>query len=71
MKFRQNFKKNELRYFNLVLLGVENIKKSKNKNEFLAPPKVMERKKYYNKKSRVGYLYYKPISKILTFNDEG
>jgi len=71
MNLKTHFKKRQLRYLNLVLLTVKKIEESSKKDKDYTPPKLTERTMYSNKKSRVGYLYYKPISKILTFKDEG
>lgn len=70
MKFKQHFKKKELSYFNLVLLEAKNLIEDEGEGEVTFSSKMMERKKYDNKKSRVGYQYYKPISKILSFENE-
>jgi hypothetical protein len=67
MKFKQHFANKELQHFNLVLLEAKRPDKTTKPNKF--PPRTMEMKIYNNKRTSVGYQYYKPISKIYLFDE--
>lgn len=63
IKFEENFKRKQKQYLNLVLLGATDKKDIEDHTDY-TPIKMIEDEKYGNKKRRVGYGFYKPISKL-------
>jgi hypothetical protein len=69
MELKKHLKKGQLSYLNLVLLDAKetNAFKKRGNQILYNSQKIMFRKKYNNKKTQVGFQYFKPISKIIKF----